>query len=249
MIFQNIANRSLSPITILSVADNKCPFLETYLTADIRNGNEFDYIFSCGDLSINYLTNIADSINNIIYYIEGNHKFLDEEKIQELKKKHLYVNDSIPGCKNIMLTPVVTPDYIFCGFGGSARYNDEPSQYSEEEMQNFVNITLRKIKLIRIKEFFFRQKRREILCISHAPIQGCGDGEDNAHRGFKAFRNFIETAKPVLWLYGHVHLKSFHELVTFQYDETLILNSYEFKKIIIESSGALRVETNLYQNK
>jgi Icc-related predicted phosphoesterase len=44
------------------------------------------------------------------------------------------------------------------------------------------------------------------IVVTHAPIEGVGDGQDIAHKGFAAFREFLEKYNPAYWLHGHMHL-------------------------------------------
>jgi len=225
---------------ILAVSDKKSVFLENYITSSLKAGMEFDFIISCGDLSPRYLMMLADSTNQIIYYVNGNHNA--EESYNCLHGQCApFSGNALPGGIDLSIKPVIEKKYILCGFPGSMRYNNEPFQYSESEMKKKTSRMLRKIRMIRILEKLKKQTGRPLIVVSHAPPFNLGDGQDIPHRGFACFQSFIEKTKPLLWLHGHTHLSSFAEIRTESCGGTKIVNVYEFKTIEISPEGNIQI--------
>ena len=66
------------------------------------------------------------------------------------------------------------------------------------------------------------------VVVTHAPIQGIGDGEDPAHRGFAAFHKLLDRYKPKYWIHGHVHLNYGQDPTRLRnYGETTVVNATE----------------------
>ena len=59
-------------------------------------------------------------------------------------------------------------------------------------------------RILKLRFSLWRHKGVDIV-LSHAPIYGCGDMPDPAHRGFECFQKLIEKYEPKFWVHGHVH--------------------------------------------
>ena len=66
------------------------------------------------------------------------------------------------------------------------------------------------------------------IVVTHGPVGGVGDGQDNAHRGFQAFRELLDRYHPQYLLHGHVHLSYGTDTTRVrQYGSTTVINTSE----------------------
>ena len=66
------------------------------------------------------------------------------------------------------------------------------------------------------------------IVVTHAPPEGLGDGEDPAHHGFAALREFLDRYHPGYLVHGHVHLRYDSSLQRVRdYGGTTLINAYE----------------------
>ncbi|MCL2485236.1 MAG: metallophosphoesterase [Endomicrobia bacterium] len=214
---------------ILAVSDAEDIRLQNLIEINPEKLGKIDYIFSCGDLSRDYLEYITDSLNKSLYYIVGNH-FVS----QFYGSSH--DSDFALGGIDVHAKPETVGDYILTGFGGSMRYNPGKFQFEENEMAKIVKKTTASIKIRRFFDSLAFRKKKEMIVISHAPIAGIHDRQDVCHSGFKAFRNFISETKPLLWLHGHVHDENSKKTEETMVDGTLVVNVVPSK--IIEITGS-----------
>ena len=165
---------------ILALADEESPALwEYYVPGRLK---EYDLVISCGDLSAKYLEFIATMGRAPVVYVPGNHDVR-------------YTQDPPEGCDCIDGHFVTYNGIRILGLGGCRWYRPGPYQVTEKEMR-------RKIRKLRWQ--LWRHKGVDIV-VTHAPPEGVGDGEDNAHRGFAALIDLIDKYKPAYLLHGHVH--------------------------------------------
>ena len=165
---------------ILAVADEESPALwEYYVPGRLK---EYDLIISCGDLSAKYLEFLATMGRAPVVYVPGNHDVR-------------YTQDPPEGCDCIDGHFVTFNGVRILGLGGCRWYRPGPYQVTEREMRK---------KIRRLRFQLWRHKGVDIV-VTHAPPEGVGDGEDNAHRGFEALIDLIDKYKPTYLLHGHVH--------------------------------------------
>jgi Icc-related predicted phosphoesterase len=81
------------------------------------------------------------------------------------------------------------------GFSGSPRYNERNLQVSSLGMWARV-----------IGAWARASRARPMVVVTHAPPRDVNDDHDHAHRGFAAFRWFVDRIDPPLWLHGHTAL-------------------------------------------
>lgn len=82
----------------------------------------------------------------------------------------------------------------------------------------------RRIRKLRLE--IWRNRGFDIL-LTHAPMRHLGDMEELPHRGFECFKPLLETHKPALFAYAHVHGnygRDFVRQTTF--GPTLCVNGY-----------------------
>lgn len=171
---------------ILLLADEESRYLYDHYRPGVLAG--YDLILSAGDLKGEYLSFIVTMANRPLFYVHGNHDGRYEKRPPE-------------GCQSIEGRIVKLNGLRILGLGGSYMYNGGPHQYTEKQMR-------RRIRRLRVQLWLHGGVD---IVLSHAPIRGCGDMEDMAHRGFDCFRELIEKYQPRLWVHGHVHRRYGHE--------------------------------------
>lgn len=188
---------------ILCVSDEECPALWTeYARNRLR---EYDLIISCGDLKAEYLSFLVTLARCPVLYVHGNHDTGYAKKWPE-------------GCDCIDGKLVEYNGVRILGLGGCRRYHPGEQQYTDKEMR-------RRIRKLRF--CLWRCKGVDIL-VTHAPAEGLGDLDDYAHRGFGAFREFLDKYRPKYMLHGHVHLRYQHDRERcVSYGDTTIINVSE----------------------
>ncbi len=188
---------------ILALSDVECKaFYDFYIPGRL---DEYDLIISCGDLKPQYLSFIVTMTRVPLLYVHGNH---DER----------YAKIPPEGCDCIEDKLVVYKGLRILGLGGCRQYRPGAHQYTEAEMR---------WRIWKLKWKIRKYKGVDIV-VSHAPLEGVGDGEDYAHRGFGAFLEFIDKYKPKYWIHGHVHMNyGIENIREREYNGTKVINAYE----------------------
>lgn len=188
---------------ILTVSDQECPALwEHYVPGRLK---EYDLILSCGDLKSEYLSFLVTMARCPVLYVHGNHDTAYKRRPPE-------------GCDCIEDKLVTYNGLRILGLGGCLQYHPGEHQYTEEQMRKRIQKAEKQIK----------KAGGVDIVLTHAPVQGLGDGSDPAHKGFAALRELLEQYHPAYLVHGHVHLNYEHGLeriVTYQ--GTTIVNAYE----------------------
>jgi len=165
---------------ILLIADEESPALWDYYRPGALS--DCGLILSAGDLKPEYLSFLVTMANRPLCYVRGNHDGIYERRPPE-------------GCECIDGRIVNINGLRILGLGGSHMYSGGPNQYTERQMR----------RRIRRLALALRRHGGVDIVLSHAPVAGCGDMADAAHRGFECFRELIEKYSPRLWVHGHVH--------------------------------------------
>lgn len=162
---------------ILAVSDEESIALQNKIHAGKLP--KIDLIISCGDLHPSYLEELADEVNALLIYVNGNHTY-----------GAMTCGECIEG-------------KIFCyqgvriaGLGGAVRYRPGQNLYTQKQMRRRVRRLLPQI---------LYRKGVDIL-VTHAPARGWGDLDDLPHQGFDAFCDLLERFAPKVMLHGHVHM-------------------------------------------
>ncbi len=188
---------------ILAIADHESKLLWDYFDKTRLEG--IDLILSCGDLKAEYLSFLATFTHAPILYVHGNH----DEK---------YVENPPGGCICIEDKVYVHEGVRIVGLGGSMRYRPGEYQYTQGQMYRRVLKMWWKIAFHRGFD----------ILLTHSPAFEVNDGEDMAHRGFKAFRLLLDRYKPAYFVHGHVHLNYGANIPRLSsYKETQIINAHE----------------------
>lgn len=186
---------------ILLISDQPDAGLWDYYTPNKLK--DIDLIISCGDLSRSYLEFLVTMGRAPLLYVYGNH---DEQ----------FDRDPPEGCDCIDGDVVTVKGLRILGLGGCMRYKEGNYQYTEWQMW------------LRIARLWWKLLRKGgvDMVVTHAPIQGIGDGEDLAHRGFVCFRKLLERAQPLYWIHGHQHLNYGRNPRIHTIGDTTVINAY-----------------------
>ena len=187
---------------ILAVSDEESPALwDYYVPGRLK---DYDLIIGCGDLHAKYLEFLATMGRAPVVYVPGNHD-------------GRYVHEPPEGCDCIDGHFVTFNGIRILGLGGCRRYHPGPYQVTEREMR-------RKIRRLRFQ--LWRHKGVDIV-VTHAPPEGVGDGEDQAHWGFEALLELIDKYHPTYLLHGHVHGNYGEFTREREYHGTRVINVWE----------------------
>lgn len=166
---------------ILVISDEECKSLWDYYTPGKLA--DYDLIISCGDLKSDYLQFLVTMARCPLLFVTGNHDGHYDRKPPD-------------GCDWIDDAIVEYNGYRILGLGGCRKYHPGPYQYTEKQMEQ---------RISRLRWKLWRLKGVDIL-VTHAPPEGLGDGDDPAHFGFAALRDFLDKYHPRYLLHGHVHM-------------------------------------------
>ncbi len=188
---------------ILALSDVECKaFYDYYIPGRL---DDYDLIISCGDLKPQYLSFLVTMTRVPLLYVHGNH----DERYEKIPPE---------GCDCIEDKLVVYKGLRILGLGGCRQYRPGAHQYTDNQML---------WRIFKLRWKIMRHKGVDIV-VSHAPLEGVGDGEDYAHRGFGAFLKFIDKYKPKYWLHGHVHMNyGVDNVREREYNGTKVINAYE----------------------
>lgn len=188
---------------ILVLSDEECPALWDYYTPGKLD--EYDLIISCGDLKSSYLQFLVTMARCPLLYVAGNHDV------------H-YLKEPPGGCDCIDDRIVEYNGVRILGLGGCRKYHASPFQYTEKQMR-------RRIRRLRWTLLFTGGV--DIL-VTHAPPEDLGDGDDPAHFGFTALREFLDKYHPAYLLHGHVHLRyGYRQDRVREHEGTVLINCCE----------------------
>lgn len=210
---------------ILCVSDTTESLAFSSGVAEIYKGTGL--ILSCGDMPVESHDYLSTMLRKDVYYIYGNHNLTtfraDMNKDEKFAAR--FNRDFSSKFYGFMIDGKCVMDkntgLIIAGLGGSMRYNNGESQYTEAQMRRRIRkmaMTLRYNKI--------RYGRYLDILITHAPPFGIGDGEDLCHRGFKCFLDFMDRYAPKYLLHGHVHLDDHNANRVSRYGGTQVINIF-----------------------
>ncbi len=166
---------------ILVLADEPVERLWTEKARDLLDG--IDLILSCGDLKASYLSFLTCFTQAPVVYVRGNHD-------------KAYHTNPPEGCICAEDRIVYAAGLRILGLGGSMRYRpDSSDMYTENEMKSRVRALHHKLHSCGGFD----------ILLTHAPVEGLGDQEDLAHRGFGCFASLLMKYRPAVMFHGHIH--------------------------------------------
>ncbi len=178
-------------------------------------------ILSCGDLPYEYLEFLVTSMNVPLLYVPGNHDPAYNEKIPATRAHGCeYLDGKVKSVKGLNIA----------GIGGSIRYRPGcPNKYTQSQMYTRMSSFFPQL-------FWYLPRHGNILdiLIAHSPPRGIHDDDDQAHVGFSAFIDIIQTFKPRFFLHGHtaVYKNNIVSPIT-QLGTTTVINVYPYRVIEI----------------
>ncbi len=212
-------------MNILCIADTTQSLAFSANVAEIYK--DTDLILSCGDLPVESHDYLSTMLRRDVYYVYGNHnlKTFRAEMDRDYKRYLPFVPDYDKKFYGFLIDGKCVMNkktgLLIAGLGGSMRYNEGESQYTESQM---------KWRIRRMVPTLLRNKRKygrylDIL-ITHAPPLGIGDGEDLCHKGFGCFLDSRDKYKPKSLCHGHIHLDDQNAQRITQYKDTNVVNVY-----------------------
>ena len=186
-----------------------------------------DLVLSCGDMPVESHDYLSTMLRADVYYVYGNHNLetfqqemdMDGHQIEKPgdsynKKFYGFLLDG--KCIRDKRTGL-----LIAGLGGSMRYNEGMSQYTEAQMRRRIWRMIPALLWNRI-----RYGRYLDILVTHAPPLGIGDEEDVCHRGFGCFLTFMDRFRPKYLVHGHVHLNDRNAKRVTQYEGTKVINIF-----------------------
>jgi Icc-related predicted phosphoesterase len=203
-------------VRILAMCDDVA---DTLYGPNIRSKRgEVDLILTCGDLPTAYIDFVASMLDVPVYGIHGNHDQPPEP-------------GSMHGCIGWLDGRVVYEQGLLIGgFDGSLRYNNGRYQFTETEMRLKVACMMPTLMANKV-----RYGRYLDILLTHAPPLGIHDQTNTTHRGFAAFRWFIEHFEPRYVLHGHVHRYNSRTPMRTRTGNTEVLNVFPYKALTVEA--------------
>jgi Icc-related predicted phosphoesterase len=208
-------------LKILAVSDVVVDRLYTIQFAE--RFHDIEMILGCGDLPYAYLEFLVSALNVPLLYVPGNHDpVFDEKNPASCAQGGDYMDGKVKSVKGLNIA----------GMGGSIRYKPgKPHQYTQSQMYTRMSKFIPKL-------LWHLPNHGNILdvFIAHSPPRGINDDDDQAHTGFLAFKDFIQTFKPRFFLHGHtmVYKSNIVSHIT-QVGTTTVINVYPYRVIQIYS--------------
>ena len=205
---------------ILAVSDVESRFIWEHFDPQVFSGIEL--IISCGDLKSSYLSYLVTMIPAPLFYVFGNH---DQD----------YIRKPPFGCECIDGRVLEYKGLRVGGLGGCM--GSDPTndfQFSENQME----------KRVRRLQTDLRRNRNIDIFVTHAPLRGVGDGDDEFHRGFACFQDVHRINQPVLHLFGHRHLSGnpTNRAAVYRSGEVTLINCTGYRIIDLDEYGIHRRE-------
>lgn len=196
---------------LLLISDKESEYLWDYYQPGRLK--DVDAILSCGDLNSKYLSFLVTMSGRPLVYVHGNHDKGYEKNPPE-------------GCDCAEDRLINIRGLRIVGLGGSYLYSGGPHQYTEAQMS-------RRIRRLRYR--IWKAGGVDVI-LTHAPMEGYGDGEDYAHQGFESLVRMVDTYHPRFLIHGHVHVNYGCNVPRVLHrGETTIINAYE--RYILEIPG------------
>jgi Icc-related predicted phosphoesterase len=203
---------------ILAVSDQPTPSI--YDPDHIRQQfGDVTMVLACGDLSYSHLEYIATMLSVPCFFVRGNH-----DHVEYTSSGRVLTQPG--GWIDLDERTIKVRGLLLAGLEGSLRYRPNANcQYTEREME---------VKIWRLMPALIWNRichgRYLDILIAHAPALGIHDGQDPAHRGFRAFLRFMSRFRPRYLLHGHHHITETEAHKT-RYMDTEVINVFPFQVI------------------
>lgn len=235
----------------LCVSDQIDPLVYSSSVKD-RYG-DVDAVFCAGDLSMEYVDFIVDSLGKPTFFVFGNHdlkeysyyrkrSFLEASPavhfgISDIEHGHGadYASNRNIRCKKLLFKKedgTLSP-LLISGVSGSMRYNNGQAQFTEQQMKRQL--------LALVPGLLWNKLRYGRYCdvfLTHASPRHIHDKEDPCHKGFECFNWFIKKFSPGIMLHGHIHLYDLQTQRRTVSENTTVINVYSH--IIVEYEPQLK---------
>lgn len=216
---------------ILAVSDEVVDFL--YSPHIKVNTSDVELILSCGDLPLDYLEFMANTLEVPLYFVWGNHDTGSEKHLPSLCLPLDGHTVAVPfGAGKNNSSPFTL---LLAGLGGSIRYKPTgKNQYTQQQM------FLRTVGLVPgLLHNHYSVGRYLDIFITHAPPFNIHDHHDRAHTGLKAFFPILDFFRPDYHLHGHTTVYGSDSERIFQYKQTKIINVNPYR--IIEYTPIIKI--------
>jgi 3',5'-cyclic AMP phosphodiesterase CpdA len=188
-------------VRVLAVSDE----VDEALWQDTRSISSAKIVLSCGDLPFDYLDHLSQALDVPLVFVPGNHDV--DVSGYHFSRAGLALRAGMPveppwpqGAINADGRIVTVSGLTVAGLGGCLRYSDGPNQYTDRQFAR----RARRLAVVARWRAARGHSRIDVL-LTHAPPLGVGDGDDAAHRGFRALNRLVAHLEPPLLLHGHVH--------------------------------------------
>ena len=205
---------------ILALSDQVVDRIYTLVSQGHFAGIEM--VLGCGDLPYNYLEYLVSMLNVPLFYVPGNHDPVYNSRFPASRAE---------GGVNLDLHQARSSrGLLLAGFGGCNRYRpDGVNQYTQREAMLRASLLLPGLLFNRM-----RYGRALDILITHSPLYGIHDEEEQAHRGLRAINWLVSWARPRYVFHGHTHfVRNNLEASVTHLGPTTIMNVYPYKQIEI----------------
>ena len=227
---------------ILCISDTTSSLAFSSNVKDIYK--DVDLIISCGDLPIDSYDYVSTMLSRDLYYVYGNHNLKNFRRAMRLEGPSIGFGntykvmgeDETSKFYGFLIDGKCCRDkrtgLLIAGLGGSMRYNDGDSQYTEKQMKDRI------WKLVPQLLYNKRRYGRYLdILVTHAPPFGYGDGPDLCHMGFRCLLHFIDKYQPRYLVHGHIHLDDMNAQRVRERGNTKIVNVYSSYLLDDETLG------------
>jgi Icc-related predicted phosphoesterase len=202
-------------VKILAVSDEVISII--YSPNIVSRFGDVDIVLACGDLPYSYMEFIASMLNAPCLFVHGNHDCNEHTECGIVLKNP-------GGWVDVDGRTERVYGLIVGGLQGSMRYRPQARfQHTEAEMALKTWMMAPRLMLNRL----LRGRYLDIL-ITHAPPRGIHDGQDLAHRGFRAFLDLMERFRPRYLLHGHQHSYYGRDERRTRYMDTEVINVHPY---------------------
>ncbi|MGB0388127.1 MAG: metallophosphoesterase [Ardenticatenaceae bacterium] len=201
----------------LTISDKVIPFI--YSSTVRQRFADVDLVISCGDLPYYYLEYIIRMLDKPLFFVRGNHANVVEYGRHGTRTKPWRAID-------LHRTVINHHGLLMVGFEGSMRYNNGPFQYTDSQMYGYIAQLLPRLFLNRA----LYGRYLDVL-VTHASPRDIHDQPDRCHRGFAAFRWFLQHIRPRYMLHGHIHRSHPNTIMQSTFHKTEVINCYGYREV------------------